>query len=88
MAKVKKKEPRIEKCMLCFKPINLDIDNYVNLIDYLQGKYYGEGFYHNTCYHEAISKRTSMQNVAMGLVKRTHKMLDNLEGKKEEFYVG
>jgi len=80
---VKKKEKRIEKCMICFLPINIDKDSYVHLIDYKLGKFYIEGYYHNKCWNEKI-------DVAKQLKLRTFGLLDKVEGllgfKKEEVY--
>ena len=40
-------------CKLCNKEITKE-DDYVRLTDYKKGKFFMEGYYHNSCYHAQI----------------------------------
>lgn len=80
-------ENKVEICRLCEKEIHLDKDSYVRLTDYFKGKFYAEGFYHNKCYKDRINKGSKLQQVAMGLAKRTNKMLDDVGIPKEEVVI-
>ena len=53
MTKKKKTENKIF-CLLCKGSIDIEIDTYCHLIDYKEGKFYTDGYYHTKCYNEKI----------------------------------
>lgn len=73
----------VKPCGICFQAINLEEDSYIHLIDYFQGKFKMEGYYHNQCYNNKIKIPAQANFMAMGLLKRANKMMDNIDGGKE-----
>ena len=63
-------------CLICLKSINVDKDSYVHLIDYREGKFDIEGFYHNKCWHDKFSGKEDVQKAKL--------MLNNLMGQLEK----
>jgi len=67
------------ECEICKKPI-MKQDNYVRLTDYLEGKLYGESFYHNKCYTDKIKDATNLNKEVLT------KMLQQLTTLIKEIY--
>lgn len=82
-----KKIKKTEVCQICNNFIYLEIDNYVQVKDYRNGKFIKEGFYHTKCFLDRINKGTPVQQMALSLGKRTQKLLDRVEGKQGEEYI-
>ena len=74
---------KTEMCMLCKKPINLEKDNYAHLIDYKQGKFFTEGYYHNVCWNETFNTAAQMKTKAFNFLENAERMLGF---KKEKVY--
>ena len=79
-------------CKICKQPINKSIDSYVHVEDFYKGKFYGDGYYHNSCYLERLKsnsdKETSaLKKMCFDLVGRTNKLLDEqgVENPSKEF---
>jgi len=76
-------------CMICGKEIHLKTDSYINLIDYKDGKFFGEGFYHNPCYNNALKgsrdkQSDALKTMSFSLMKRVNKLLDKQGVEKDE----
>lgn len=70
-----------EICGICRGYIILDIDNYCHLEDYKNGKFFTEGFYHNSCYIEALGKgikHKQIQDMAISLLEKLKGGQNNL----------
>ena len=84
-------EKKIKKCAICGKDILMEIEHYVRVTDYRNGIFYIEFFYHNKCYLDRINKGSTMQQMAMKMLKRTNKLLDQAgiddDEEKEEFHI-
>lgn len=65
-----------EICGLCRNQIDTKKDNFTHIIDYKEGLFFKEGFYHNRCYNEAISERKGIAKSIGNLLIRTNKLLN------------
>jgi len=74
---------KTEMCLLCKRPINLDKDSYAHLIDYKEGRFFTEGYYHNVCWKEAFNTAGQMKSRVANLIGHAEKMMGI---KKEKVY--
>ena len=51
-------------CLICQQQIHSQ-DNFIELIDYKQGEIFRTGYYHNSCWHQAINKANTMMEKVM-----------------------
>jgi len=82
-----KSKDKTKQCQLCRLPINITKDDYCQLIDFHNGKFFGEGFYHTKCYNERLrgtEESKALRKAAWGMLNKVNK----LTGGKEEFVVG
>jgi len=72
-------------CNICLREIDLEKDNYCNIKDYHNGKFFVEGFYHTNCYNEKVGESAKMKNMAQVMFKRASGLMDSLgiEDKRE-----
>jgi len=67
-----------EICVVCRMMINTKRDNFINLIDYKQGKFFAEGFYHTQCYNDKIKGGEDMKKMkamTFGLLKKARSIV-------------
>lgn len=84
--KKEKVQNKKEICGLCKKYILIGSDSYCHLIDYKEGKFFVEGFYHNPCYNEMLGKAKNLkkvQNVALNLFEKLGLTKENIN----DFYI-
>ena len=73
-------------CGICKNLIYLKKDTYVHMIDYFEGKFHSESYFHNKCNHDKIDNAiTRNKEKLMGSLKNyihgVHKKYrDNLDG--------
>jgi len=79
----KKETKKTECCAICKLPIYLDKDNYCRLTDYKDGKFYGEQFYHITCFKDKLSNKNemdAMKKYTWNLLQKANKQLGGDSG--------
>ena len=80
---------KVETCMICHLGIDTSKESYVHLIDYKEGQFFTEGFYHNKCYVQRISggeRQKKLMGMANKLFKKTSRLLGE-SGDEEELEV-
>jgi len=86
MVKPNIKSKDIKMCRICLLGISLKKDSYIHLIDYKNGEFFIEGYYHNKCYNERIRGNKKMQDMALRMLNKTNKLLKN-SGIEDEYEV-
>lgn len=74
-------------CGICNRIIFRKVDNYCNLLDYFNGKFVQEGYYHTKCYNDKIkgnAELDSMKKKAMALLNKAGEMIGLKEEEKME----
>lgn len=71
---------KLKICEICNKEIKPN-DNYCHLIDYKQGKFFCEGYYHTPCYNNQLRGLNPKQQE---IQKKALDMLGNLKGMLKE----
>jgi hemerythrin len=75
-----KKQKRI-RCLICQKDIFLKTDSYVQVKDFKDGECFMEGFYHYSCWHEAMHKKTikTIKEKAIDMLRKIKGKEDTIE---------
>lgn len=66
---------KTQTCKLCFREIDLSKENYVQLIDFKEGKFFMEGFFHTNCYTQKITQHSKTMDKARGILDKAGRML-------------
>lgn len=85
--KEKENKNSVETCNICKRMIFLKTDNYIRVTDYKLGKFFSEGFYHNSCYHRALGNSEDLQMMkqqTMTLLSKAMKMMKDYEDDRGE----
>ena len=72
------------RCKLCEGIIILEIDSYVKVEDFKEGKFFSVGYFHNKCYNDALGdKRNKLLDRAEGLLNKAYSMVGGSNDDKQ-----